>query len=67
MRCKKCGTDNVPLKKTCTECHSFLVGRAINNMTGEIGSRTADGGFIPDENQTKLSVESRLSHLEGLL
>lgn len=67
MRCKKCGTDNAPLKKSCTECHSFLVGRAINNMTGEIGTRTADGDFIPDEKQPELSVEARLSHPEDLL
>ena len=62
MKCKKCGQENAPLKKTCTECHAFLEGRAINNMTGETGYRTAEGGFIPDEAQPETFVEVTFSH-----
>ena len=45
MRCKKCGENNAPLKKTCSNCHAFLEGKTINNVTGEIGYRHADGSF----------------------
>lgn len=47
MICKKCSTENAPIKKTCSNCHSILVGNTINNVTGEIGFRNKKGLFIP--------------------
>jgi len=49
MICKYCHTENAPLKKTCGCCGSILEGRAINNVTGEVGYRNADGSFTPDK------------------
>ena len=46
MRCRKCGTDNALLKKTCTKCHAFLEGRAINNVTGQIGTSPKSYGTV---------------------
>ena len=45
MRCKKCGTENAPLKKCCDTCGAFLAGYTINNVTGEYGYRDEDGKF----------------------
>ena len=42
MICKKCGTDNGELKKTCSNCGAFLEGRAINNGTAKWGYRTPE-------------------------
>jgi hypothetical protein len=49
MKCKTCGTENAPLKKTCESCNLILEGFCINNMTGEYGYRNADGSFDNDE------------------
>lgn len=48
MICKKCYTNNAPLKKCCSNCGAFLEGATINNTTGEYGYRNADGSFTTD-------------------
>lgn len=47
MKCKKCKTDNAPLKKTCERCGEILYGPAINNITGKYGIRHKEGSFTP--------------------
>jgi hypothetical protein len=51
MKCKKCGTDNAPLKKCCESCGKILDGSCINNVTGRAGYRNADGSFAPNEDE----------------
>lgn len=62
MRCNKCGYDNAPVKRCCSNCGSFLEGRTINNVTGEVGYRNADGSFTPDsaENTEQPASEEEL-------
>ena len=45
MKCKHCGASNSNLKKSCTKCNKILEGITINNATGKIGYRYADGSF----------------------
>jgi len=47
MRCKICGEDNGPVKKTCGACGAILAGETINNVTGQLGIRNANGSFTP--------------------
>lgn len=49
MKCKRCGADMPDVKKTCSECGSFLEGYTLNNVTGEYGYRGADGNFYKSE------------------
>jgi len=51
MICKQCGKDNGFAKKCCSRCGAFLEGRTINNVTGKMGYRHADGSFEVDPNQ----------------
>lgn len=45
MICRKCGSSNALLKKCCENCGSYLEGYTINNVTGKMGYRNADGSF----------------------
>ena len=45
MICKNCGENNAPLKKVCVVCGKFLVGKCVNNVTGELGYRDSEGLF----------------------
>jgi hypothetical protein len=45
--CKKCGYQNGWIKRTCAMCGAFIKGLAVNNVTGNIGHRNADGTFFP--------------------
>lgn len=45
MKCKNCGHENAPLKKSCEQCGKILEGYCINNMTGEYGIRDKEGIF----------------------
>jgi hypothetical protein len=45
--CKNCGyDDNGWAKRSCARCGKILEGPAINNVTGSIGYRNADGSFL---------------------
>lgn len=45
MVCNKCGAENAPVKKCCSECGAILEGFTFNNVTGKFGYRHADGSF----------------------
>jgi len=47
MTCNHCGRQNAPLKKCCEKCGAILEGFTINNVTGKMGYRYADGTFAP--------------------
>lgn len=51
MKCKRCGAEMPDVKKTCSECGSFLEGYTLNNVTGEYGYRGADGNFYKSEEE----------------
>lgn len=51
MKCKKCGTENAPIKKCCSHCGAILEGFTINNVTGEYGYRGSDGLFYKAETE----------------
>jgi hypothetical protein len=44
--CKKCGYQNGWIKRTCAMCGAFIEGPAVNNVTGNMGHRHADGSFV---------------------
>ena len=41
--CQECGEHNAICKRICMGCGAFLEGWTINNVTGKLGYRSADG------------------------
>lgn len=56
MKCKKCNTNNAPVKKTCSNCGAFLEGYTLNNVTGKYGYRNADGSFTNHKDPNVITV-----------
>lgn len=49
MICKKCGEENAPAKRSCSNCGAILEGYTFNNVTAEFGYRGGNGGWYQNK------------------